>query len=239
MPASLARRDVITAIRQTLAEAADHERAGPMQAYMKSALPYYGVPMPEVRRRVKRVLAEHRIDDAAGWDATIRELFDDASHREERYAALTLAAHRFYRGFATAVDALDLYEHLIRTGAWWDLVDETSHRVGDVLVTHRATVTPIMLAWSRSDDFWIRRSSIICQLGHKSDTDLDLLSAVIEANLDERDFFIRKAIGWALREVARLDAEWVHAFVVDHPSLSPLSVREATKHIGPPPGLND
>jgi 3-methyladenine DNA glycosylase AlkD len=151
---------------------------------------------------------------------------------------LTLAAHRYYRTIARDVASLGLYEHLIRTGAWWDLVDETSHRVGDILVVHRRDVTPVMRAWSTSDDLWTRRSSIICQLGHKTDTDLELLTDVIETNLDDRDFFIRKAIGWALREVARVDAGWVHGFVVEHPGLSPLSVREATKHIGSPPGLS-
>ena len=81
----------------------------------------------------------------------------------------------------------------------------------------------------------MRRSSIICQVGHKTDTDLRLLRDVVEPNVDDRDFFIRKGIGWALREAAYVDADWVHAFIAGHPALSPLSVREATRHIGRSP----
>jgi 3-methyladenine DNA glycosylase AlkD len=164
--------------------------------------------------------------------ATIRDLYDGATHREERYAALALAAHRYYRAFATAPPSLTLYEHLIKTGAWWDLVDEVSHRVGDVLRAHH-DVASVIRTWSTADDLWVRRSAIICQVGHKSDTDLALLSDVIEPNIGDRDFFIRKAIGWALREVAYVEPEWVHSFIDGHRALAPLSVREATKHIGP------
>ena len=77
----------------------------------------------------------------------------------------------------------------------------------------------------------MRRSAIICQLQHRADTDLDLLADVIEANVEDREFFIRKAIGWALRDYARTDGRWVRAFVQGHPGLSPLSRREALKHL--------
>jgi len=203
-----------------------------MQAYMKSSMPFYGVRMPEVRKRVRSLLNDMRIDDRSNWEATILQLYDDASFREERYAALTLVGHRFYREWAQAPLSLVLYEHLVRTGAWWDLVDETSHRVGDVLRADRAAVTPTIREWSGVDDLWVRRASIICQVGHKAETDLELLTYVIEPNIDDRDFFIRKAIGWALRDVAYVEREWVHDFIDAHPGLAPLSVREATKHIG-------
>ena len=232
------RADLVAAVRATLLEAADPDRAAPMQAYMKSTMPYYGVRMPDVRRRVRLVLNDLKIGDREVWEATIRQLYDGATHREERYAALTLASHRYYRDFATAPRSLTLYEHLIRTGAWWDLVDETSHRVGDVLRGHRDDVSAVIREWSTAGDLWVRRSAIICQVGHKTDTDLALLSDAIEPNIPDRDFFIRKAIGWALREVAYVEPEWVHSFIDKHPSLAPLSVREAVKHIGASPGLS-
>ena len=81
---------------------------------------------------------------------------------------------------------------------------------------HRETVTPTIREWSGADDLWVRRSSIICQVGHKAETDLDLLTDVIEPNIADRDFFIRKAIGWALREVAYVEPGWVHAFIDAH-----------------------
>ena len=78
---------------------------------------------------------------------------------------------------------------------------------------------------------WVRRSAILCQLQHKADTDLDLLTNVIEVNQEDPEFFIRKAIGWALRDYARTDGDWVRAFVQAHSGLSPLSRREALKRL--------
>ncbi len=97
---------------------------------------------------------------------------------------------------------LDLYRHLVVTGAWWDHVDEVAaHLVGGVLAGHRTVVTPVMRAWARDDDLWVRRTAVLSQLRHGADTDTALLHDVIEANLDDRSFWLRKAIGWALREV--------------------------------------
>lgn len=233
-------------VREVLASAADPDKAGPMQAYMKSAMPYRGVPAPVLRAAVRPVLAAHPLADEEIWHDTILELWDGASFREERYAALELAKHRLYREHQQ-VHALGLYEHLIRSGAWWDLVDETAgHLVRDVLLAHPDAVVPLMRAWAVSDDLWVRRSAIICQVGTRDRCDQDLLADVIEDNLDGstrttpaesaygREFFIRKAIGWALRDHARTDPEWVRSFVEAHRErLSGLSRREALKHLQP------
>ena len=119
------------------------------------------------------------------------------------------------------------------TGAWWDHVDEVaSHLVGGVLAGHRVEVTPVMRAWAVDDDLWVRRTAVLCQLNHKADTDTDLLHDVIEANLDDRSFWLRKAIGWALREYSRTDPDWVRAEVDQlGDRLSGLSRREATRHL--------
>ena len=89
-----------------------------------------------------------------------------------------------------------------------------------------------MLRWTADDDLWIRRSSIISQLKQREATDLELLTIAIESNIEDTEFFIRKAIGWALREYGKTDADWVRAFVAAHPELSGLSRREALKHLG-------
>ena len=88
-----------------------------------------------------------------------------------------------------------------------------------------------MRRWIVDADRWLRRTSVIAQLGSRSATDVDLLVDAIEANQDDSDFFLRKAIGWALRQYASTDPEWVRAFVADHPRLSPLSCREALRHL--------
>ncbi|HSS67974.1 MAG TPA: DNA alkylation repair protein [Nocardioidaceae bacterium] len=231
MPVGQARRDVVDQVRAALAAAADPEAAPAMQAYMKSALPYYGVRVPVVRSIVRTIYTQRPISQRDAWDATVRALYDEATHREERYAALALAGHRLYSAYVDAA-AMPLYKHLVATGAWWDLVDEASHRVGDALRADRPGVTADLDRWIAADSLWLRRSSIICQVGHRADTDLKLLERAVTANLADRDFFIRKAIGWALRDLSTTNPDWVRAFVAEHAEeLSPLSAREALRKI--------
>ena len=125
---------------------------------------------------------------------------------------------------------LPVYEEIIRTGAWWDLVDGVAHRLCALLLAHRSTMTPLLLQWSTDEDMWIRRASITAQLAAKTLTDPGLLAAVIKPNLADKEFFIRKAIGWALREYSKTNPEWVRAFAAENaPALSPLSTREAVR----------
>ena len=203
-----------------------------MQAYMKSALPFHGVSSPDFRVIMRDVLATHPLPDRATWLATVLALWDDAGHREERYAALTVAKDRRYAGHPDP-DVLALYRHLVVTGAWWDLVDDVAtHLVGPLLLEHPGRVRPTVASWATEEDRWLRRTAVICQVGAKDRTDVPLLTTAVEANLDDRDFFLRKAIGWALREHARTDPAWVRAFVELHgDQLSNLSRREALKHL--------
>ena len=100
------------------------------------------------------------------------------------------------------------------------------------VAAHPLGVGRLLLAWSSVPDRWLRRAAIIAQVGSKSRTDVDLLTEIIDANASHRDFFVRKAIGWALRDYARTDPEWVRAFVEDRAAtLSSLSCREATRHL--------
>jgi 3-methyladenine DNA glycosylase AlkD len=128
---------------------------------------------------------------------------------------------------------MGLYDHLIATGSWWDYVDDVAIRlVGPTLRMHRAAVTPTILRWSRDADRWRRRAAVICQIGARDDTDTALLTACIRDNAGDPDFFLRKGIGWALREHAKTNPDWVRSFVATHRDrLSTLSVREATRHL--------
>lgn len=230
--ATPADRALLERLRAELSAAGDPVRATAQRAYMKSAMPFHGLDAPELRALLRPHLAAYSPASRAAWDATVRGLWDGATHREERYAALAFARHRRARGWQN-VDALDLYRHLVVTGAWWDLVDEAaSHLVGGVLAGHRADATPVIGAWARDDDPWLRRTAVLAQLRHKGDTDLALLADVIGANLDDGSFWLRKAIGWALREHARTDPDWVRERVAAWGDrLSPLSRREALKHL--------
>jgi 3-methyladenine DNA glycosylase AlkD len=205
-------------VRAALRAAADPARAPAMQAYMKSEMPFRGVPSPEVKRICHVAPPPH------DWRAAFLELWRGATHREERYAALWLL-----RRHAREAD-LGLVEEVALTGAWWDHVDSAARVAGEILRRDRAESAATMRAWARDPDRWKRRVAIICQLGLRDETDLELLADAIEPNLDDRDFFVRKAIGWALREHTKTDAGWVLAYLAENRArLSPLSDREARK----------
>jgi 3-methyladenine DNA glycosylase AlkD len=223
--------ELIDAVRAALRGSAQPELAGPMQAYMKSATPYLGVRVPAVRA-LTRAEAKRR-PFATGTDVadTVLALWRAADYREERYAAIALLDTPAARPLREP-DLLGTLRELIVTGAWWDYVDELAHRVGELLLGWPGQVRPALVTWARGQDLWLRRASIIGQLGARDRMDLELLTLAIEASLDERDFFLRKAIGWALRDYARTDSAWVRSFAEAH-ELSPLSRREALKHLAP------
>jgi len=132
------------------------------------------------------------------------------------------------------LETLPMYEEMIVTGAWWDYVDDiATHRLGLLLRRYPSRMKRVMRAWSRSPDLWKRRSAILCQITFKADTDLALLYDCIRPSLDSREFFLRKAIGWALRQHAWTDPAEVRRYVRDHQDgLSGLSRREALKNVG-------
>ena len=223
---------LISAVREALAQHSDPAKSAAMQAYMKSPMPFLGVPAPRQAQVFRQVFAAHPLSSFDEWRDTVLALWREARFREERYAAIALTGDRRYRAFQTLA-ALPLYEEMVVTGAWWDLVDTIAvHRVGDLLRAHPATMRDTMLAWSRDADKWKRRTAILSQNAAKAATDEDLLFACVTPNLTDPDFFIRKAIGWALREYAKANPASVRRYVAEHEAaISPLSRREALKHI--------
>jgi 3-methyladenine DNA glycosylase AlkD len=220
-------------LRRALRQAADPLKAPVMQAYMKSDIPYHGVPTPLLRKICRVTFEPLQFTSAAQWQGLVLELWRQARFREERYAAMVLSGDPRARAFQTPA-AMKLYEELIVSGAWWDYVgDIASNRVGPILRQYPAPMRRKMLIWSRSRDMWKRRTSIICQLGFKEHTDLGLLYACIEPSLTSREFFLRKAIGWALRQHAWTDPAEVKRYVQRNRNrLSGLSIREALKNVG-------
>lgn len=222
---------LLDAVRAALAAAADPQRAPAMQAYMKSAMPFLGVSSPARAAALKPVWSAHPSAGRAQWEATVRALFDDAAYREECYAALDLLARGRRAGWHDA-DLVPLLEHLVVDGAWWDLVDPVAGIVSPMRRADPARMDPVVRRWSRSQDLWLRRISVLSQLGARGDVDRDLLAEVVLAAAPSTEFFLRKAIGWALRDLAHRDPAWVAAFVAEHhQELSPLSRREALKNL--------
>jgi len=223
--------DLLALLRTELSRAGDPKKTAAMQAYMKSAMPYHGVPAPAARQVFRRVFSSVEFKNATEWQSAVRHIWRNAKFREERYAALALCELRGVREFQTLA-ALPMYEELIVTGAWWDYVDVlASHCLGELLRRHPREISKKMKEWSRSDNLWKRRSAILCQLQFKKDTDLKLLYACIAPSMDSTEFFLRKAIGWALRQYAWTDPVEIARYVRAHDAaLSPLSKREALKH---------
>lgn len=225
----MANAELISVIRSQLRRAADPARAAGAQAYLKSEMPSLGVRVPEVRRIVRAAAKELPPGSLGELQSTVLELWRGAAWREERYAAIDLTGLPLASG---ELSMLPLYEEIIRSGAWWDLVNGVSHRLCGLLRTHREDMSPTLLRWSSDPDFWVRRAAITAQLGAKSATDPALLAAVIEPNLADPEFFIRKAIGWALRDYSATDPDWVRNFAaLNSEALSPLSRREALRKL--------
>ena len=194
-----AHRALVNEIRQELWARQDPAKAPQMQRYMKSDMPYLGVQSAGVREVCKIVFAAHPLSSSDPWHDSVLAIWEEATHREERYAAIALAGDRAYRSFRTP-EVTGMYEHLIVTGAWWDYVDTIAiHQLGPMLRSFQDEVSELMLTWAQGDNTWKRRTAIICQVGAKGDTDVSLLHRCIEPSLGDREFFIPKAIGWALR----------------------------------------
>jgi 3-methyladenine DNA glycosylase AlkD len=221
--------DMTRFLAAELAKLADPKRAADMAAYLKTDMPLYGVPNPEWKKVYKEMRRRFPICSRAEYAAAVKALWA-RPHREEKYCAIRLAAdHRQY----VTIGSVPLYRRMIEEGAWWDFVDDIAIRlIGMVLLDDREGMRPKLDRWIDDPHMWIRRAAIISQIKHKDRTDQDQLFAYCLMRADEKEFFIRKAIGWALREFARTDPDAVRAFALEHRDrLSGLSFREATKYL--------
>jgi 3-methyladenine DNA glycosylase AlkD len=219
-------------VRLGLTALADSCKAEPMQAYMKSDMKFIGVSSVPLQKMCKELFAGLRYESADAWQDDVLALWRGAQFREERYAAILLTGVRAARMFQKPA-ALGLYEEIVVAGAWWDYVDPiATQRLWEVLCNEPAATKRIMRQWSTDDDMWKRRCAILCQNRAKRATDLALLYDCIEPSLESKEFFLRKAIGWALRAYAWTDPDEVRRYVTENAErLSGLSRREALKNI--------
>ena len=221
--------DLVAFAARELKARADAEKAGAMAAYLKTEMPFYGV-QKKGRTEVMRGI-EHGfpINDLTTYRDAIEALWEQP-HREEKYLAIGLAkAHPRY----VLLENLDLYRRLIVEGAWWDLVDEVAiHCVGIVYLRQRPDTEPTIEEWIDDEDMWLRRTSLISPIKHKGETDYEKLFDHCLRRAHEKEFFIRKAIGWTLREYAKTAPNRVRDFLLEHRDRwSGLTWREAGKHL--------
>jgi 3-methyladenine DNA glycosylase AlkD len=224
------RHPLVTAIRARFAPHANASNAKHMAAYMKTDMPFFGIKKPMTGPIVREAIRAHPITTHKEYRAAVEALWSEPE-REMKYAALSVARAR--RQFIT-MQSMPLYRRLIVEGAWWDFVDEVAdHLVGRVLLLERAKAAPLMRRWIGDEKhMWLRRAAILCQLKHKKETDEAMLFDFCLRRAHEKEFFVRKAIGWALREYAYVNPAAVRAFISRHRTkLSPLTLREAAKHL--------
>jgi 3-methyladenine DNA glycosylase AlkD len=209
-------------------ELADPAKAAPMAAYMRTSQPFYGVQRAGLDALAREVFAQFPCIDRATYERNTLALWK-LRHREERYLAIRWARQKKWVG----PESLPLYEQLIREGAWWDFVDEiASHLVGSALGKARPQVEPVLDRWIADPDLWIRRAAVLAQLRLGKNTDPQQLFRYILRLAPESEFFLRKAVGWALREYSKTAPETVAAFLRENRAqLSPLSLREGAKHL--------
>ncbi|WP_343223684.1 DNA alkylation repair protein [Paenibacillus oenotherae] len=206
----------------------DEDKAVAMAAYMRDQFPFLGIKSPERVEATRQFLKEKGTPELEELDAIVRALWK-LPEREYQYTALLLMEKRLKKLDASWIGLLEM---MITTASWWDTVDIIAGKlVGGLFGRYPELIPEYGDKWIASDNLWLRRSALLFQLGYKGKTDKDLLFGYIRQCADEEEFFIRKAIGWALREYAKTDEHAVRAFVKETP-LSALSVREALKRIG-------
>ncbi len=220
----------IEQLRLVLEEAADPDDVAGMEAYMKNQFPFLGLRSAELRRVSKPFLQATADVDGDQLIEFVHECWRQPE-REFRYVGANLTRKRVAR-----LDPSHLpdVEHFIVTDSWWDTVDSLAAWTVGPLVRANPELVAVMDQWIDDQNLWLNRTAILHQLSYKDATDAERLFRYCRRRADHRDFFIRKAIGWALRQHARVDPDAVRQFVTDNESvLSGLSRREALKHLQP------
>ncbi len=212
-------------LQALLTKHADPKAAAPMKRYMRDQFEYLGIKGPRLDELTRQYRRDHGLPSLADLDEVVRDLWA-LPQREFQYAAMGLLARSEKQLPAGFIHTL---EHLLVTKSWWDTVDTIStHAIGTHFKRYPKVRDRTLSRWRKSKNFWLRRSAILFQLGYKQETDFDLMKDIIRENLGSQEFFINKAIGWALRQYTRVDPQGVRQFVAETP-LQPLSAREALK----------
>ncbi|MDM5190545.1 DNA alkylation repair protein [Bacillus sp. DX4.1] len=219
----------VEALKQHFIAHQNLEKAEPMARYMKNHFPFLGIQAPERRKLLREVIQLHTLPDKTDFPAVIRELW---SLPEREFQAASLDVLQKYKKHLDDTH-IPFLEELITTKSWWDSVDGLVPQfLGSIFLKHPDAIQTYIPKWIASKNIWLQRSAILFQLKYKEQTDTKLLFSIIGQLSHSKEFFIQKAIGWVLREYAKTSPDVVWDFV-QHNELSPLSKREALRHIGP------
>ncbi len=219
----------VRSLQSLLEQNANPANAAPMKKYMRDQFEFLGIKTPARAALMKEFIKGHGLPPPDGLDVIARELWS-LPQREFQYTANGLIG-RLQRKLDP--DFISTLEYLIVIKSWWDTVDMLA---GDTVGAHFQRFPEVrekyLKKWRTSDNFWLRRTTLLFQLGYKEGTDFGLLCELIRENLGSDEFFINKAIGWSLRQYAWTDPAAVKKFVKATKELHPLSRREALKNIG-------
>jgi 3-methyladenine DNA glycosylase AlkD len=205
--------------------AANPTQAGPMEKYMKNHFVFYGIKSPQRKEIFKAFIKEYGLPPIDELEDIIEALWE-MPYRECHYVAIDLLEKMLNK---LDPKHLPILEEMLTANSWWDTVDTiASHLIGGLLKKHHELIPENTERWINSDNFWLQRVAIIYQLGYKNDTDAKRLFRYCKMRAGSKEFFIRKGIGWALRQYSYTNPNAVIQFVAQN-DLSPLSQREALK----------
>lgn len=218
--------DKFNVITELFKQSKDSEKASAMSAYMKNKFDFYGIPSPERKELCKDFIKSEKAAKEIDWEL-LDKCYED-NHREMQYLVYDyLLAMKKYLSY----EDIDKIKTYITAKSWWDTIDFLCKVIGDIGLRDNR-VGRMMIDWSKSDNIWLKRTAIQHQLTYKDKTNTELLEEIIQNCLDTDEFFVNKAIGWALREYSKTSPEWVKAFISKYKKdLRSLSIKEASKYI--------
>ncbi|RZK10188.1 MAG: DNA alkylation repair protein [Flavobacterium sp.] len=215
-------------LEKAFQENSNPENAVPMENYMKNHFSFFGIKTENRRMIFKAIWKENQVEVASNARNIALELFSK-SQRELHYCAIEILIKELKNKYQK--EDISLIEFLITTNSWWDSVDVIAKYIlGEYLMQFQDETEKVIQNFSDSDNMWLNRSAILFQLGYKQKTNRNLLFSLCQKHSDSNEFFIRKAIGWALREYGKTNPSAVVKFVEAN-NLKPLSKKEALKNI--------
>ena len=213
-------------LKQKLIENSNPDLAKQMEKYLRNKFKFYGLKSPERRKSYHDLIKAEKKNKKIDW-----KLLDQAwsdSHREAQYFVCDYLKKK--EKYLTFEDIDQIFNY-IKSKQWWDTIDSLIKPIGKIGLRDER-VNDLMLIWSKDNDFWVRRVAIEHQLLRKDKMNIELLEKILENNLNSSEFFINKAIGWALRDYSKSNPEWVREFIENHVSdMAPLSIKEGSKYI--------
>ena len=204
----------------------NEEQAQKMSKYMLNKFEYIGIKTPERRKIFKNFFKEYKNEEKIDWEF-VNKCWEN-KHREFQYIAADYLKNMKDK---LTIDDIPKFKRLILKKSWWDTIDNLDMTIG-TLALKDSNVNKILLEWSLDENIWLRRIAINHQLLRKEKTNAELLEKILKNNLGQTEFFINKAIGWALRDYSKTNPEWVKNFIEkNRENMAKLSIREASKYL--------